>query len=394
MRKDIKTKSWLYPMPVFMVAAYDRNGVPNVMNAAWGGMYTDDMIGVCLSEEHKTTINIREKGAFTVNIATADYVVACDYVGIVSGNKVLDKFAKAGFHAVRSKYVDAPIIEELPMALECEMVSYDEESNYLVGRIVNTSVDTKVLNGERVDVRKMRPITYDPSNREYLVLGDVVGKAFSDGKRLKDGGGLTLLERAVEIAREAHEGQKDKAGKEYVEHPLRVMRAGRNIDEQIVGVLHDVVEDSNWTFEQLEVEGFSSDIIEALRCLTHDKQELSYEQYIKGIQKNELAKAVKINDLKDNMDVSRLPYLADKDIKRLKKYLKAYKELTNEPKYSVYACQQEFPNAYKPWTDSDDSMLAQLFNDGKSINELAKHFQRKPGGIRSRLLKLKLIDKS
>lgn len=185
MRKNFGVRSWLYPMPVFIVAAYDEAGIPNAMNAAWGGMYTDNMIGVCLSEGHKTTKNILKTKAFTVSMATAEYVTSCDYVGIVSGNKEPEKFTKAGFHATRSEFVNAPIIDELPMTLECEFVSYDEESNHLVGRIVNISIDDKVLTDDKVDIRKMKPITYDPINHDYIELGAIVGKAFSDGKKIK-----------------------------------------------------------------------------------------------------------------------------------------------------------------------------------------------------------------
>lgn len=185
MRKNFGKKSWLYPMPVLIVAAYDKNGVPNVMNAAWGGIYSDEMIGICLSEGHKTTKNIREIGAFTVSVATAARLVACDYVGIVSGNKVADKFAKAGFTAEKSEFVNAPIIKELPMTLECELVSYDEDSNHLVGRIINVSADEDILTEGKIDVLKLTPITYDPINHNYIELGAKVGNAFSDGKELK-----------------------------------------------------------------------------------------------------------------------------------------------------------------------------------------------------------------
>ena len=186
MRKNFGVKTWLYPMPVFIVAAYDNNGNPNAMNAAWGGIYTDDMIGICLSEEHKTTQNILATRAFTVSMATADQVVACDYVGIVSGNKEPDKFHKAGFHATKSEFVNAPIIEELPMTVECELVSYDAETCFMVGKIVNVSADEKVLdtNG-KIDLSKLRPITYDSCNHNYIELGAKVGNAFSDGKSLK-----------------------------------------------------------------------------------------------------------------------------------------------------------------------------------------------------------------
>jgi len=171
MRKNFGVKTWLYPMPVFIVAAYDENGVPNAMNAAWGGVYTDDMICVCLSEGHKTTKNILATRAFTVSMATADKVVECDYVGIVSGNKEPDKFAKAGFTATKSEFVNAPIIDQLPMTVECELVSYDEETCHMVGRIVNVSL--------------LNPITYDPIGHHYLPLGTHAGHAFADGKKLK-----------------------------------------------------------------------------------------------------------------------------------------------------------------------------------------------------------------
>lgn len=185
MRKNFGKKSWLYPMPVLIVAAYDEVGIPNAMNAAWGGIFTDETIGVCLSEGHKTTKNIRTTGAFTVSVATADTVTACDYVGLVSGNKEPDKFAKAGFTATKSQFVNAPIINELPMTLECELLSYDEESNHLVGRIVNISADEKILTDGKIDVAKLRPITYDPIGYNYFELGTKVGNAFSEGKKLK-----------------------------------------------------------------------------------------------------------------------------------------------------------------------------------------------------------------
>ena len=186
MRKNFGVKTWLYPMPVFIVAAYDNEGNPNAMNAAWGGIYTDNMIGICLSEDHKTTQNILATRAFTVSMATAEQVTACDYVGIVSGNKEPDKFHKASFHATKSEFVNAPIIDELPMTLECELVSYDTETCFMVGKIVNVSTDEKILNESgKIDLSKLRPITYDPCNHDYIELGAKAGNAFSDGKKLK-----------------------------------------------------------------------------------------------------------------------------------------------------------------------------------------------------------------
>lgn len=182
MRKDFGSKTWLYPMPVLIVAAYDTQGVPNAMNAAWGGIYTDNTIGICLAEEHKTTQNILATKAFTVSVATVEHLTACDYLGMVSGEKVPDKIQRAGLHTIHSQCVNAPIIEELPMTLECEMVSYDLESNHLVGRIVNVSADESILTDGKIDVAKLRPITYDSVSHQYYAIGDAVGKAFSDGK--------------------------------------------------------------------------------------------------------------------------------------------------------------------------------------------------------------------
>ena len=186
MRKNFGAKPLCYPQPVFILAAYDEHGVPNAMNAAWGGISEEAEISICVDSAHKTAQNLIARKAFTVSMATARHMVACDYVGIVSGNKEPDKFAKAGFHATKSEFVDAPLIDELPMALECRLISYDPESCRLVGEIVNVSADESVLgeNG-KVDAAKLRPITYDPMNHHYLVLGQQVGQAFHDGLTLK-----------------------------------------------------------------------------------------------------------------------------------------------------------------------------------------------------------------
>lgn len=148
---------------------------------------------------------------------------------------------------------------------------------------------------------------------------------------------MSNLQRAIEIATDAHKGQFDKSGKDYIGHPLRVMEMGQTEEEKIVGVLHDVIEDTDWTFEALEAEGFSQEIIGALRCVTKISENENYDDFIERVKKNPLAVTVKINDLTDNMDIRRLPYLSDKDVKRLKKYLKAYKKLVGEPLYSIYA---------------------------------------------------------
>jgi len=186
MRKNFGAKPMCYPMPVYIIGTYGADGTPNAMNAAWGGISEEAEISICISEDHKTTENILLRKAFTVSMATARYMAACDYVGIVSGNKEPNKFAKAGFHATKSQFVDAPLIDELPMAVECELISYDPETCRLVGRIVNVSADESVLseNG-KVDTAKLQPITFDPMSNQYRILGEAVGQAFHDGLALK-----------------------------------------------------------------------------------------------------------------------------------------------------------------------------------------------------------------
>ena len=175
-----------YPQPVFILAAYAANGTPNAMNAAWGGISDDQEISLCISAGHKTTADILARKAFTVSMATAAQVVPCDYVGTASGNNVPDKLAKAGWHTTKSEYVDAPLIDELPMAVECRLVSYDPESCRLVGEIVNVSADESVLDAQgKIDPDKLEPITFDPIHNTYRKLGEKVGNAFRDGAALK-----------------------------------------------------------------------------------------------------------------------------------------------------------------------------------------------------------------
>ena len=185
MRKNFGPKPVTYPQPVFIIGTYNEDGTPNAMNAAWGGISEEREITICVDAEHKTAKNVVERKAFTVSMATEDYVAACDYVGIVSGNGAPDKLERAGFHTTKSAFVDAPLIDELPLALECRLVSYDTDSCRLVGEIVNVCADESVLNEQgNVDPTKLRPITFDPMNHTYLALGRQVGCAFSDGAAL------------------------------------------------------------------------------------------------------------------------------------------------------------------------------------------------------------------
>ena len=186
MKKNLGAKPYLYPMPVLIIASYDENDVPNAMNAAWGCIADYNRIALYLAAEHKTVQNILDRRAFTVSVATAEHVVAADYVGIVSGNKVPEKVTKAGWHTTKSAFVDAPVIDELPMALECRLVSFDRDTELMIGEIVNVSADESVLNEKgKIDPAKLNPISYDPVNNAYLVLGEKVGNAFKDGAALK-----------------------------------------------------------------------------------------------------------------------------------------------------------------------------------------------------------------
>ncbi|MBQ8598547.1 MAG: flavin reductase family protein [Oscillospiraceae bacterium] len=186
MRKNFGAKAILYPQPVFILASYDENGVADAMNAAWGGISDYKQITMCISKGHKTTKNILVRGAFTISMADAAHVVECDYVGIVSANDVPNKLEKAGFHTTKSEFVDAPLIDELPMAVECKLLSYEEESGCMIGEIVNVCADESILDEKgSIDPAKLRPITYDAANHAYLVLGEKVGNVFSDGNKLK-----------------------------------------------------------------------------------------------------------------------------------------------------------------------------------------------------------------
>ncbi len=185
-RKNFGAKPFTYPQPVLIIAAYGDNDVPSAMNAAWGGISDYKEITMDLSKGHKTVKDLRARGAFTVSMGTLSQLVACDYVGVVSGNTVPDKVARAGWHVEKSAFVDAPLIKELPLALECKLISYDEESGILKGEIVNVSADECVLDRDgKVDVKKLQPITFDPFNNKYVVLGETVGDAFKAGLALK-----------------------------------------------------------------------------------------------------------------------------------------------------------------------------------------------------------------
>lgn len=183
MRKDFGAKPILYPMPVLILGTYNEDGTPNAMNAAWGGICGENKIIIDLGA-HRTTDNILRTKAFTVAVADAAHVVEADYVGVVSGNETPDKVARAGLHTVPSSRVEAPIIEEFPVTLECRLLKVIEEG--VVGEILNVCADERVLGEDgQIDPDKVEAITYDPVGHTYRKLGDVVGQAFADGLALK-----------------------------------------------------------------------------------------------------------------------------------------------------------------------------------------------------------------
>ena len=184
MRKNFGKKTWFYPLPVLIIGSYDKDGRADAMNAAWGGIYDSDKVVLCLSENHQTTQNIKARGAFTISFADSAHVKAADYVGLVSAKEVADKMEKAGFHTIKSEFVDAPLIEELPMALDCKFIKVSEDGN-IIGEIINVNADEKILGiGGVIDTAKLDAISFDPVNNAYIRMGEKVGNAFSDGAEL------------------------------------------------------------------------------------------------------------------------------------------------------------------------------------------------------------------
>ena len=186
MKKDIETKIAVFPMPVLMIAAYDENGVVNVMNAAWGMISDIDKITLFIDEDHKTTKNIRAVKAFTVSIADKAHMAEADFFGIATGNKMPDKFERSGCHAVKSSHVNAPIIEEFPVVMECELLEIVQTENLhaVVGKILNAQADEKVLDEKgKVDPAKINALIFDQFQSGYYVAGEKVGKAWNAGAK-------------------------------------------------------------------------------------------------------------------------------------------------------------------------------------------------------------------
>lgn len=186
MRKNLKAKAYIYPLPVLIIGTYDEDGTPNAMNAAWGTVCDTAQVSICLSSGHKTVKNILINKEFTVAIADVKNIVASDYVGVVSGNDVPNKLKNTGWKITKSEVVNAPMICDFPLVLECKLVSYNTETEILVGEIVNVSADVNILDeNNKIDLKKFKPICYDCDTHGYYVLGDKVGQAFVDGLKLK-----------------------------------------------------------------------------------------------------------------------------------------------------------------------------------------------------------------
>lgn len=187
MRKQIKTTTAIFPMPVLMIATYNEDNTVDVMNAAWGMMIDTDVIALNLSETHKTVKNIKNRKAFTVSIVDANHVKEADYLGLVSANNTKDKFIKTGLTSTKSDLVDAPIINEFPICMECEFIEYQDNAYGIgvVGKIVNVTALDSVMNGDNIDVSLLNAIAFDPFTHGYYIVKERVGNAFKDGALLK-----------------------------------------------------------------------------------------------------------------------------------------------------------------------------------------------------------------
>ena len=187
MKKNINVTEAIFPMPVLMVATYNEDGSVDVMNAAWGTMLERDHVVLNLTQTHKTVKNIMKRKAFTVSIADAMHVQEADFFGCVSANFDKNKFEKSGLTVTRSKLVDAPIVNEFPICLECEFIEYqsDETGCGVIGKIVRVTADEKVMKDENVDISLVNAIAFDPFTHGYYKIGERVGEAFKDGLNLK-----------------------------------------------------------------------------------------------------------------------------------------------------------------------------------------------------------------
>ena len=187
MRKKLNVTDSIFPMPVLMIATYNEDGSVNVMNAAWGTMLDNDKVALNLSETHKTVKNIKARKGFTVSIADAAHVTQADYFGVVSGNNNPKKFENSGLTATRSEAVDAPIVNEFPVCMECEFIEFQGGENGIgvIGKVLNVTADESVMNGDKIDVSLVNAIAFDPYTHGYYKVTERVGEAFKDGLKLK-----------------------------------------------------------------------------------------------------------------------------------------------------------------------------------------------------------------
>lgn len=187
MKKQITVTEAIFPMPVLLISTFNEDGSVDVMNAAWGTMLDRDMVALNLTETHKTVQNIKNRKGFVIHIADAKHVKEADYFGIVSGNKEPDKFKKSGLTFSSSDLVDAPIINEFPIAMECAFVEYqsDETGLGVIGKVLRTSVEEKNIVNGKVDVNSLEAIAFDPYTLGYYKVSERVGNAFKDGLALK-----------------------------------------------------------------------------------------------------------------------------------------------------------------------------------------------------------------
>ena len=187
MKKQIKTTEAIFPMPVLLISTFNEDGTVDVMNAAWGTMQERGMVALNLTETHKTVENIKARKGFVVHLADAKHVAEADWFGVVSGRKDPDKFAKSGLTYVKSDLVDAPIINELPVAIECEFVEYQNGDTGIgvIGKVLRTSVEEANLKDGQVDIDSLEAIAFDPYTHGYYKVGGRVGDDFKDGLKLK-----------------------------------------------------------------------------------------------------------------------------------------------------------------------------------------------------------------
>lgn len=184
MMKDMGVKPFLYPMPTYMIGTYNEDDSVDVMMMAWGGICAEDMVALNLEEDHKTVANLEKRKAFTLSVPGTDTLKESDFFGIASGNKVPDKFVKSGLHAEKSSRVDAPIVTEYPLTLECEVVEMQKQPYGLrvLGKIVNVLADEKVLDEKgRIDAAKLNAFAFDQMRHGYYALGEKVGQAWNAG---------------------------------------------------------------------------------------------------------------------------------------------------------------------------------------------------------------------